>query len=185
METEAERVRLTAGEGDVENLAISTPRAGPQSNAKKREIKNQTEKSKKSKPIRSIEGRETVLFDFAGNQNNQTKIKNTRSRLWRSLRSVAKGRQYGKRWSKTGRGKTEESGHAKDTGRQSRQASDRSRELHNRQRIGTTERTAFLFISQSKRDIQDRVRLAEKHRVYAGNTAVQLGRVRILQSEMA
>ena len=47
METEAERVRLTAGEGEVENLAISTPRAGPQSNAKKREIKNQTEKSKK------------------------------------------------------------------------------------------------------------------------------------------
>ena len=43
----------------------------------------------------------------------------------------------------------------------------------------------WLFISQSKRDIQDRVRLAEKHRVYAGDTAVQLGRVRILQSEMA
>ena len=103
METEAERVRLTAGEGEVENLAISTPRAGPQSNAKKREIKNQTEKSKKSKPIRSIEGRATVLFDFAGNQNNQknrAKIKNS------------KGRQYGKRWSKTGRGKTEESGYA-------------------------------------------------------------------------
>ena len=74
METEAERVRLTAGEGEVENLAISTPRAGPQSNAKKREIKNQTEKSKKSKPIRSIEGRRAVLFDFAGNQNNQTEI---------------------------------------------------------------------------------------------------------------
>ena len=110
-------------EGEVENLTISTLRAGPQSNAKKREIKNQTEKSKKSKPIRSIEGRATVLFDFAGNQNNQknrAKIKNS------------KGRQYGKRWSKTGRGKTEESGHAKDTGRQSRQASDRSRELHNR-----------------------------------------------------
>lgn len=71
METEAERVRLTAGEGEVENLTISTLRAGPQSNAKKREIKNQTEKSKKSKPIRSIEGRATVLFDFAGNQNNQ------------------------------------------------------------------------------------------------------------------
>ena len=47
METEAERVRLTAGEGEVENLAISTLRAGPQSNTKKREIKNQTEKSKK------------------------------------------------------------------------------------------------------------------------------------------
>lgn len=73
METEAERVRLTAGEGDVENLTISTLRAGLQSNAKKREIKNQTEKSKKSKPIRSIEGRATVLFDFAGNQNNQKK----------------------------------------------------------------------------------------------------------------
>lgn len=56
-------------------MTISTPRAGPQSNAKKREIKNQTEKSKKSKPIRSIEERATVLFDFAGNQNNQTKIK--------------------------------------------------------------------------------------------------------------
>jgi hypothetical protein len=35
VETEAERVRLTAGEGEVENLAISTPRAGPQSRAKK------------------------------------------------------------------------------------------------------------------------------------------------------
>lgn len=43
VETEAERVRLTAEEGEVENLTISTLRAGPQSNAKKREIKNQTE----------------------------------------------------------------------------------------------------------------------------------------------
>ena len=83
MEDETERVRLTAGEGDVENLTISSPRAGPQSNAKKREIKNQTEKSKKSKPIRSIEGRLAVLFDFAGNQNNQRierKSKNSKGR---------------------------------------------------------------------------------------------------------
>lgn len=64
----------SVGEGECKFLEFLPRTAGPQSNAKKREIKNQTEKSKKSKPIRSIEGRRAVLFDFAGNQNNQTEI---------------------------------------------------------------------------------------------------------------